>query len=405
MSRERKITFIPGTEEKMPYKRKTFPFKQRACAYVRVSTEHAEQMNSLQNQTEYYERLLLAFPFYEYCGIFSDVGISGAKEDRPGFQTMLEKARAGEIDVIITKSISRFARDIVTLLKSVRKLKEVGVAVIFEEQNINTLSSDGELMLSILGAFAEEERKSVSGNLRWAIQSRFKRGDVVVKSILGYDKDQTGNLVINHEGAEIVRRIYKRYLDGISAENIAKELNEAGVPGYKGQPWKRDRVIRMIQNEKYCGDLLLQKNFVESSGKEKKNKGELAQYYIRDNHPAIISREDWDMAQKLRENKRTIYPFTKLLKCPHCGASLVHYLNRGRWVYWVCNTLMEHTKSACTGIRVPERILIAINKETPITEPMVVVEVSNGKSYKKRPKKDYRLIPIAEYENTTRQKS
>ena len=160
------------------------PTRLRVCAYVRVSTEHEGQLNSLQNQTEYYERLLGSNPTYEYCGIFSDAAVSGAKEERPGFRAMLKKASAGEIDLIFTKSISRFARNTLMLLKYVRELKEAGVGIIFEEQNINTLDAEGELMLTVLAAIAEEERRSVCSNVQWAMQNKFKRGEVMVDTIV-----------------------------------------------------------------------------------------------------------------------------------------------------------------------------------------------------------------------------
>ena len=171
----------------------------RVCAYVRVSTGSIEQQNSLQNQTEYYAGRFTGHPQYAFIGIFSDSGISGAKDTRPGFQAMLKKARAGEIDFIYTKSISRFARNTLTLLTAVRKLREIGVGIIFEEQGINTLYQDGELMLTILSSIAEEERKIVQTNILWSIRSRYAQGDPLlnVDRILGYDKNDQGELSID----------------------------------------------------------------------------------------------------------------------------------------------------------------------------------------------------------------
>lgn len=378
------------------------PSKLRVCAYVRVSTSNEEQLNSLQNQTDYYVRKLQSNPDYEYCGIFSDSGISGAKENRPGFQAMIEKAKNGEIDLIITKSISRLARNTLMLLKYVRELKEAGVGIIFEEQNINTLSSDGELMLTVLGAIAEEERKSVCSNVRWSKRNKFKQGIVPVRAneLLGYDKDKKGNMVINKEQAKIVKEIYKRYLAGDTSSQIAAALLEEGIPSFSNFPWEQSRKIRILSNEKFCGDFLMQKCYVDEAGKLKKNRGELAKYYVRNNHPAIIKRKDWEAAQKIREGRVNKFPFSKMLKCPYCGASLVHtnYKSKGL-VYWICNTKMEYSKSACIGINVPEHKLIELNKITPIIEPMVVIEVKheNVNSSKKRPKKDFRLVPVAEY--------
>jgi site-specific DNA recombinase len=227
----------------------------KVCAYVRVSTDHREQLNSLENQTHYYERLISSNPDYEYCGIFSDAGISGAKENRPGFLAMLEKARSGEIDLIITKSISRFARNTLMLLKYVRELRDMGVGIIFEEEMVHTLRSEGELMLTVLAAIAEEERKSVCSNVQWAMQNKCKRGEVMVDTnrLLGYDTDSKGNLVINEEQAKIVRQIYELYLVGISGYRIAQILNHNKVPTYSEKPWKSHRIVSIIGNEKYCG--------------------------------------------------------------------------------------------------------------------------------------------------------
>jgi len=171
----------------------------KVCAYVRVSTDSREQLSSLENQTQYYEGLISSNPDYQYCGIFSDAGISGARENRPGFLAMMEKARSGEIDLIITKSISRFARNTLLLLRYVRELRDIGVGIIFEEEMVHTLRSEGELMLTVLAAIAEEERKSVCSNVQWAMQNKCRRGEVMVdtKRLLGYDKDAKGNLVIN----------------------------------------------------------------------------------------------------------------------------------------------------------------------------------------------------------------
>ena len=174
------------------------PRLTRVCAYVRVSTNHQEQLDSLQNQTDYYRHKFSNSPGYVFLGIYSDAGISGAKEIRPGFQAMLKKANAAELDLIYTKSISRFARNTLMLLQVVRELKAIGVGIIFEEQNINTLRTEGELMLTILAGIAEEERKSVQANVQWGMRNRYLRGEVMVDTnrLIGYDKDQAGNLVI-----------------------------------------------------------------------------------------------------------------------------------------------------------------------------------------------------------------
>lgn len=374
--------------------------KLKACAYIRVSTSHQGQLNSLQNQKEHYERRLMSNPGYEYCGIFSDSGISGAKEERPGFLEMMEKARRGEIDLIITKSISRFARNTVVLLKYVRELKELGVGVMFEEQKINTLNADGELLLTVLGAITEEERKSVSSNIKWAMQNRFKRGEVMVDTnrLLGYDKDENGKLIINKEQARIVSRIFRMYLDGNSASEIAKVLNSEGVPTYSRNEWAHSRISSILSNEKYAGDCLMQKAFVAENGREVINHGQRAKYYVKNSHTPIIKRKDWERAQKIREDRKTkAYKFTGMLKCPYCGASLIRVVHQKRWVSWICATYMQKGKLACTGMRVPEGKLNEITRDITLSEPMVVEEVMDGQGRKKKSQKSFRFIPVTQY--------
>lgn len=188
--------------------------KKRVCAYARVSTDSRRQEDSLENQMETYERLITGNPEYEFIGVFADQGISGYCENRPQFQRMMEKARAGEIDLIITKSISRFARNTITVLKFARELKELGVGIFYEEQNINTLSGDGEMMLAVLASFAQEESRSMSENNKWSIRKKFERGEVMITTsrFLGYDKNEYGDLIVNRKEAEIVSLTFDLYL-------------------------------------------------------------------------------------------------------------------------------------------------------------------------------------------------
>lgn len=283
----------------------------RVCAYVRVSTDNEKQMHSLENQTTYYNRIITSNPEYHFCGIFSDAGISGAKENRAGFLSMLESAKNGEVDLILTKSISRFARNTELLLKTVRELKTLGVGVIFEEQNINTLTSDGELMLTVLASIAEEERKAVSGNIKWSIRKCYERGNPLlnVDKLLGYDKDPNGNLIINEEQAKVVRLIFKRYLEGVSAYNLARELNGNAIPTYYNKPWSAQRILRIISNEKYMGACLMQKSYVNEYGRQVKNHGEYDKFYVENHHPPIIDKEQWQQAQAIRDNRKQRYVY------------------------------------------------------------------------------------------------
>ena len=388
------------TEITRRQKRLFLATRLKVCAYVRVSTDSREQLSSLENQTQHYESSISSNPDYQYCGIFSDASISGAKENRPGFLAMMEKARSGEIDLIITKSISRFARNTLLLLRYVRELRDIGVGIIFEEEKVHTLKAEGELLLTVMGAIAEEERKSVGSNVQWSKRNRFKQGKAKVNTnrLLGYDTDQQGHVVIDHEQADIIREIYRRYLVGGTSYEIAKAFREEGIPSYSKHPWGQPRIISILSNEKYCGDLLMQKSYVDINGNLKKNRGELPQYYIQDNHPAIISREDWEKAQQIRAARANAYPLSRMLKCPYCSASLVHSKCHGKWVYWRCNTMMEGSRAACKGVSVPERIIIELQAKTPITEPMVVMEVKSGKHQGKKTKKNYRLIPVTQYQ-------
>jgi site-specific DNA recombinase len=193
--------------------------KMKVCAYARVSTDSKRQEDSLENQQETYESLICSNPEYEFAGVYSDQGISGFCEKRPGFQEMIRKAKAGEIDLIITKSISRFARNTVTVLKVARELKELGVGIFFEEQNINTLSGDGEMMLAVLSSFAQEESRSMSENNKWSIRKKFEQGELMINTerFLGYDKDEYGGLSINMKEAQIVAFLYDMTLFGLGA--------------------------------------------------------------------------------------------------------------------------------------------------------------------------------------------
>lgn len=296
-----------------PSKIATADRRLRVCAYVRVSTGNEKQMHSLENQTTYYSRIITSNPEYQFCGIYSDAGISGAKENRAGFLAMIESARNGEVDLILTKSISRFARNTVLLLNTVRQLKSLGVGVIFEEQKINTLTSDGELMLTVLASIAEEERKAVSGNIKWSIHKCYERGNPLLNAdmLLGYDKDPHGNLVINEEQAKVVKHIFKSYLVGVSAYQLARELNENAVPTYYNKPWSGQRILRIISNEKYMGACLMQKSYVNDSGIQVKNHGEYDKFYVENHHPPIIDNEQWQQAQVIRDSRKQRYVYGK----------------------------------------------------------------------------------------------
>lgn len=376
------------------------PAKTRVCAYVRVSTIHEGQRNSMDNQEEYFVRMLSQNPAYEFIGVFSDFGIPGSKESRPGFDAMIKKAREGELDLVFTKSISRFARNTLMLLSTVRELAALGVGVYFEEQNINTLNKEGELLLAVLAGIAEEERKSVSQNIRQANQHRYKSGKPYPSAKLpyGYLKGKNKELIINEEQAAVIRRIFDMYIGGMSACRIEKILNEEKVPTLTDEPWFSHRILRIISNEKYAGDILMQKSYIGDTGKQIINKGQRPKYLLHDSHPAIVPREIWEQAVERRKKRMPkIYPFTRLLLCHRCGAVLTRHMQAGGNISWVCSTYLVKGIANCEGARITESVLLALTKGMKIEEKMVLMEVGNlGKRYTKT-KANYRLIPAAEY--------
>jgi len=305
---------------------------------------------------------------------------------------MMAAARAGKIDLILTKSISRFARSTRIVLKYVRELQQLGVAIEFEEQQLNSSTANGEVMLTIMASFAEEERKNISNNIKWSTRKRFKQGVILLDTnrFMGYVKDKDGKLIIQEEEAEVIRLIYKRYLEGASAYKIAKELNTLKIPTDNDYEWSGQRILRMISNEKYKGDCLLQKSFVsEYTGKQQKNCGEIGQYYIRNNHEAIISKDDWEKAQSLRKSrKQKTYPFSGMLHCPYCEAKLIRRIKWKEKYDWVCATYLTEGKSICNGIKVPESALEGME----FAENIVVEEIDDHgeKSYIFTPKKDFK---------------
>ena len=364
--------------------------KKRVCAYIRVSSDKEAQLDSLENQEAYFIRKYAQETGCEFVGIYSDVGISGTSENRPAFQEMLNACMCGEIDLIHTKSISRFARNTVTVLEVSRQLKSLGIGIYFEEQDINTMSAEGELMPTVLASFAQEESYNISENQKWAIQKKFARGDVMINTnrFLGYDKDKDGNLIINEKEAEIVRMIFRMYLGGDGTFRIAKKLNELGIPTVTGKQWHETTIRGMLKNEKYKGDCLLQKYYVPKvGGATVANDGKVKSYYITGNHEAIIPKEEWDAVQRLRKERaeernidtkntqkfKNRYPLSGKLICPYCGKHLRRLYAYKKYV-WACSTYIDKGKKVCRGIRIPE----CVTDEWTIDEPVVVREEVNA---------------------------
>jgi DNA invertase Pin-like site-specific DNA recombinase/ssDNA-binding Zn-finger/Zn-ribbon topoisomerase 1 len=370
--------------------------KKRVCAYARVSSDSRRQEDSLENQVETYERFIKGNPEYEFAGVYADQGISGYCENRPQFQKMMEKARAGEIDLIITKSISRFARNTVTVLKFARELKELGVGIFFEEQKINTLSGDGEMMLAVLASFAQEESRSMSENNKWSIRKKFERGEVMITTsrFLGYDKNEYGNLIVNRKEAEIVSLVFDLYLMNVGSSRIGELLNYLGVKTVTGTTWESGTINGMLCNEKYKGDFHLQKYYTPENQRNhtRKNRGEVQSYYISENHEPIVPTEVWEQVQKVREQRKRSrnigqdgtskfqnrYPLSGMLICPYCGKTLRRRQVYNRKIQWLCSTYIEKGVSSCRGIRIDDAML----KGMDITEQTVIEEViQNGKKH------------------------
>lgn len=345
----------------------------KVCAYARVSTDSPEQEGSLENQEQHYREMITANPMYEFAGIYSDQGISGYKEARPGFQKMMEDARAGKIDLIITKSISRFARNTVTVLKSARELKGMGVGIFFELQNINTLSGEGELMLTILSAFAQAESEGASENAKLTNLRKFKQGIPAVRvgKCYGFSQDANGEIVLDAGQAFVVRKMYGLAADGVWVGRITEYLNKRGYRTASGNCWLVSDVSRILHSEIYKGAVMMQKTYLDADRVRHKNTGQRDRWYVADHHPAIVSGELWDKVQEMlaarneqrkkkkQERKRNgdshnTYPLSGKLFCPECGALLHHkFANKGRQEYWVCSTRLKRPEEGCPGIWVP----------------------------------------------------
>lgn len=369
------------------------PKRIRVAAYARVSTGKEAMLHSLASQVEYYSHYIRSTPGWEYAGVYADEAKTGTKDSRENFQRMLTDCRAGKIDHILSKSISRFARNTVTLLETVRELKALGISVYFEEQNIDTSTADGELMLSILASYAQEESLSTSENMKWRIRSNFQQGLAWNPTLLGYRYEE-GVFVIQPEEAEIVRQIYDRYLDGMGATAIAKLLNESGKVSRFGNAWGQRSIMLILQNDSYTGNLLLQKTFSENhlTKKKKYNEGQLPMYHIQNSHEAIIPLEKYNAVQaeikrraekyaKPHRNKGN-YLFSGLLVCGICGK---HYRRKetAAGAVWICPTYNSMGKAACSSKRIPESTLLEVTKKTlgsleALTGKITAVRAENG---------------------------
>ena len=361
------------------------PKKKRVAAYARVSSGKDAMLHSLSAQVSYYSDYIQSNG-WEYAGVYADEAITGTKDKRDGFQKLLTECRNGNVDMVITKSISRFARNTVTLLTTVRELKELGVDVYFEEQNIHTASADGELMLTILASYAQEESLSVSENMKWRIRKNFEDGKPWSGFILGY-RCENGQYVIVPEEAEVVRRIYREYLEGLGATAIMKGLNDDGIRTRTGKPWRIGGVLKVLKNYNYTGNLLLQKTYSENHLTKRKmmNCGEQPQYHAEGAHEAIIDLDTFEAVQEEIERraeyyaptkKAASYPFTGLIVCGTCGK---HYRRKttASGVIWICTTYNTQGKKACASKAIPESILYDLTADSPLGD-LTAIRAENG---------------------------
>lgn len=356
---KKKVTTIPATKTKYSSKSKIQVNKKRVAGYARVSTDSDEQFTSYEAQVDYYTNYISQRTDWIFAGMYADEGISGTNtKNRDGFNNMINDALSGKIDLIITKSVSRFARNTVDSLTTVRKLKDAGVEVYFEKENIWTFDSKGELLITIMSSLAQEESRSISENVTWGHRKRFADGKVSIPygNFLGYDKGPDGNLMINKEEAKIVKKIYKYYLEGNSFYKIAKKLTSEGILTVQGKKkWSAGPVKNVLTNEKYKGDALLQKSFtVNFLTKEKKiNEGEIPQYYVEKNHEPIIEPEVWDFVQELIKNtpKNKNDIFSSKIVCGCCGsfygAKTWHSNSKYKRTIWRCNNKYSKKGNPC----------------------------------------------------------
>ncbi len=354
------------------------PKLTRVAAYARVSSGKDAMHHSLSAQVSYYSDMIQKRPGWAYAGVYADEAKTGTKDSRENFRRLIADCEAEQIDLVITKSVSRFARNTVTLLETVRQLKELGVDVFFEEQNIHTLSADGELMLTILASYAQEESRSASENQKWRIRKNFREGKPWNGVMLGY-RQKDGKYIVVPEEAEIVRRIYAEYLDGKGLDAIVNGLNADGFLTQKGFTWHKGPVSRILRNSNYTGNLLLQRFYSENHITKRKciNDGELPMFAAADTHEAIISPETFAAVQEeiaRRAEKFTPkppqqerYQFTGLIICGKCGK---HYRRKvtATGSVWICSTYNSKGKAACPSKAIPELILMELTAEMNICD-------------------------------------
>lgn len=374
---EKSITVIPARRRVGNTVNHEQKPKLRVCAYCRVSTDSDEQATSYEAQVEHYTTFIQRNAEWEFAGIFADDGISGTNtKKREEFNRMIEECMAGNIDMIITKSISRFARNTLDCLQYIRELKEKNIPVFFEKENINTMDSKGEVLLTIMASLAQQESESLSKNVKMGLQFRYQNGEVQVNHnrFLGYTKDENGHLIIEPKGAEVVKRIYREYLEGSSLKQIGEGLEADGIlTAAKKKNWRPETLKKILQNEKYIGDALLQKTYTVDflTKKRVKNNGIVPQYYVENSHEAIIPRDLYMQVQEEMVRRANLhsgadrkkrvysskYALSSIVYCPKCGDIYrrIAWNNRGKYsIVWRCVTRVEYGPQCCDAPTVQE---------------------------------------------------
>ncbi len=354
-----------------PQQKKTI----RVAAYARVSSDKDAAFHSLEAQKDYYEQYVAAHPDWELVGLYSDNAISGTTINRPEFQRMIQNCRDGLVDLIITKSVTRFARNTVILLETIRELKDLGVDCYFEKEDMHSISPDGELLLTLLAMYAEEEARSASENQKWRIKNLYDQGKPAGGHLYGY-RWENGTFVIIPDEANVVRDVFNQFLDGKGYITIAKTLNKKGIPSRYYRKWSSSSIKDMVFNEKYAGDLVLQKVFRENfrTKKKRKNNGEMRKVIVRNAHEPIIDRKTYEAVQceirkrnvgnvvgkKNNQHDKAITLFGGLIFCGDCGAryQLKHTSSKKYdKLVWACNKMLKYGSSTCRSQMIPNDIL------------------------------------------------
>ena len=362
---ERIVRVVEPTRQMHTLAPLSMPTRRKAACYLRISTRSDEQENSLENQRTHYDDLFASSPEYEFAGCYYDDGVSGTGiARRHGFQQMIADALEGKFSLILTKSISRFGRNVVDSISTIRKLKEHGVECIFEKENIHTFDTKSSFILTIMTAMAENESMSISENVVWGLRQGFAQGKIALpySHFLGYEKGKDGPVIVQ-EQADVVRTIYRRFLEGSTAGVIAKELQKAGVPTPSGGArWHEQTITSILTNPCYKGLTIRQKTFTTDclTHKSKKNEGELRQYIIENSHDAIIPEETWELAQLERIRRGNMGnrfsakgPLASRLVCADCGAffgaKVWHSNDPYKTVIWRCNQKYNPTIERTSG--------------------------------------------------------